>query len=73
MDSSGGVAKLDNRSRKLLAKRRKRASAVTAASFDALIEGLLEVSVDEKRRLERKRESERGAESRKEERGVEER
>ena len=49
MDLVDGVAKLDNKSRKLLAKRRKRASAVTAASFDALLEGLVEVSGVEKR------------------------
>ena len=58
MDLVDGVAKLDNRSRKLLAKRRKRASAVTAASFDALLEGLVEVSGVEKR-LEKKRRQER--------------
>jgi hypothetical protein len=32
-----------NRERKALAKRRKRASAVTAASFEAALEGLIEV------------------------------
>lgn len=41
--------KLDNRSRKLLAKRRKRASTVTASSFEALIEGLQEVSGAERK------------------------
>ena len=34
-----------NRERKALAKRRKRASAVTGASFEAALEGLIEVSI----------------------------
>jgi hypothetical protein len=34
---------MDNRTKKLLAKRKKRASAVTAGSYEAAIEGLTEV------------------------------
>lgn len=34
---------LDNRTKKLLAKRKKRASVVTAGSYEAAIEGLTEV------------------------------
>lgn len=34
-----------NRERKALAKRRKRASAVTGASFEAALEGLIEVCI----------------------------
>ena len=67
MDLVDGVAKLDNRSRKLLSKRRKRASAVTAASFDALLEGLVEVSGVEKRQKKKRRQERRGEEERREE------
>lgn len=34
---------MDNRTKKLLAKRKKRASVVTAGSYEAAIEGLTEV------------------------------
>ena len=34
---------IDNRTKKLLAKRKKRASVVTAGSFEAALEGLTEV------------------------------
>ena len=34
---------MDNRTKKLLAKRKKRASIVTAGSYEAAIEGLTEV------------------------------
>jgi hypothetical protein len=36
---------MDNKTKKLLAKRKKRASAVTAGSYEAAIEGLTEVDL----------------------------
>lgn len=39
----GDNIEMDNRTKKLLAKRKKRASVVTAGSYEAAIEGLTEV------------------------------